>query len=32
MKMRMDIITADGELVCEAFNLVVSRGTAASAG
>jgi acyl dehydratase len=31
MKMRMDIITTDGELVCEAFNLVVSRGTAASA-
>jgi acyl dehydratase len=32
MKMRMDISTTDGELVCEAFNLVVSRGTAASAG
>jgi acyl dehydratase len=31
MKMRMDISTTDGELVCEAFNLVVSRGTAASA-
>lgn len=32
MKMRMDISTTDGELVCEAFNLVVSRGTAAQAG
>lgn len=32
MKMRMDITTADGELVCEAYNLVVSRGTAASGG
>jgi acyl dehydratase len=32
MKMRMDISTTDGELVCEAYNLVVSRGTAASAG
>jgi acyl dehydratase len=32
MKMRMDISTTDGELVCEAFNLVVSRGTAARAG
>jgi acyl dehydratase len=30
MKMRMDIV-ADGELVCGAYNLVVSRGTAASA-
>jgi len=30
MKMRMDIKAADGELVCEAYNLVVSRGTAAS--
>jgi acyl dehydratase len=30
MKMRMDITAADGELVCEAYNLVVSRGTAAS--
>jgi acyl dehydratase len=32
LKMRMDITTADGELICEAHNLVVSRGTAASAG
>jgi acyl dehydratase len=32
MKMRMDITTIEGELVCEAYNLVVSRGTAASAG
>jgi acyl dehydratase len=32
MRMRMDISTAEGELVCEAYNLVVSRGTAASAG
>jgi acyl dehydratase len=32
MKMRMDISTTDGELVCEAFNLIVSRGTAAPAG
>jgi acyl dehydratase len=32
LKMRMDISTTDGELVCEAYNLVVSRGTAASAG
>jgi acyl dehydratase len=32
MKMRMDIATTDGELICEAFNLIVSRGTAASAG
>jgi acyl dehydratase len=31
LKMRMDITTADGELICEAHNLVVSRGTAASA-
>jgi acyl dehydratase len=31
MKMRMDISTTDGELVCEAYNLVVSRGTAAAA-
>jgi acyl dehydratase len=31
MKMRMDITTTNGELVCEAFNLIVSRGTAASA-
>jgi acyl dehydratase len=31
MMMRMDIRTTDGELVCEAYNLVVSRGTAASA-
>jgi acyl dehydratase len=30
MKMRMDIKTADGETVCEAFNLIVSRGTAAT--
>lgn len=30
MRMRMDISTTDGELVCEAFNLVVSRGTAAA--
>jgi acyl dehydratase len=30
MKMRMDITAGDGELVCEAYNLVVSRGTAAS--
>lgn len=29
LKMRMDITAADGELVCEAYNLVVSRGTAA---
>ena len=28
MLMRMDIRDADGELVCEAYNLVVSRGTA----
>jgi hypothetical protein len=28
--MRMDITAADGELVCEAYNLVVSRGTASS--
>ncbi|MBV9487050.1 MAG: MaoC family dehydratase N-terminal domain-containing protein [Frankiaceae bacterium] len=32
MLMRQDITDADGELVCEAFNMVVSRGTAASAG
>jgi acyl dehydratase len=32
MKMRMDISTTDGELICEAFNLIVSRGTAAAAG
>jgi acyl dehydratase len=32
MQMRMDITDASGELVCEAYNLVVSRGTAASAG
>jgi acyl dehydratase len=32
MRMRMDISTSEGELVCEAYNLVVSRGTAASAG
>jgi acyl dehydratase len=32
LKMRMDITTADGELICEAHNLVVSRGTAATAG
>jgi acyl dehydratase len=32
MKMRMDITAADGEVVCEAYNLVVSRGTAAGAG
>jgi acyl dehydratase len=31
LKMRMDITTTDGELVCEAHNLVVSRGTAAAA-
>ena len=31
MRMRMDISTSEGELVCEAYNLVVSRGTAASA-
>jgi acyl dehydratase len=30
MKMRMDISTADGETICEAFNLIVSRGTASS--
>jgi acyl dehydratase len=28
MKMRMDIITTDGETICEAYNLIVSRGTA----
>jgi acyl dehydratase len=32
MKMRMDITTADGELICEAHNLVVSRGTASGGG
>jgi acyl dehydratase len=32
MKMRMDIATTDGELICEAFNLIVSRGTAAPSG
>ena len=32
MKMRMDISTTNGELVCEAHNLIVSRGTAAAAG
>src|SRR5256885_3268059 len=32
MKMRMDITAADGELVCEAYNLVVSRGTAEGGG
>jgi acyl dehydratase len=32
LKMRMDIITTDGELVCEAYNLIVSRGTAAAKG
>jgi acyl dehydratase len=32
LQMRMDISTTDGELVCEAFNLIVSRGTAAAAG
>jgi acyl dehydratase len=32
LKMRMDITGADGELICEAHNLVVSRGTAARAG
>jgi len=32
MKMRMDISTTDGELICEAHNLIVSRGTAAAAG
>jgi acyl dehydratase len=31
IKMRMDISTTGGELICEAYNLVVSRGTAASA-
>jgi acyl dehydratase len=31
MKMRMDIITTDGETICEAYNLIVSRGTAAAA-
>jgi acyl dehydratase len=31
LKLRMEITAADGELVCEAFNIVVSRGTAASA-
>jgi acyl dehydratase len=31
MKMRMDVKTTDGELICEAYNLIVSRGTAASA-
>jgi acyl dehydratase len=31
LKMRMDITAADGELICEAHNLVVSRGTAAKA-
>jgi acyl dehydratase len=31
LKLRMDITAADGELVCEAYNIVVSRGTAASA-
>jgi len=30
MKMRMDIITTDEETICEAFNLIVSRGTAAA--
>jgi acyl dehydratase len=30
--LRMDIHTQDGELVCTAYNLVVSRGTAAKAG
>jgi acyl dehydratase len=29
MKMRMDITTAEGETICEAYNLIVSRGTAA---
>jgi acyl dehydratase len=32
IKMRMDITTTDGELICEAYNLIVSRGTAARAG
>jgi len=32
MKMRQEIRTTSGELICEAINLVVSRGTAASAG
>jgi acyl dehydratase len=32
LKMRMDITTTDGELVCEAYNLIVSRGTATPAG
>jgi acyl dehydratase len=32
LKMRMDIITTGGELVCEAYNLIVSRGTAAPKG
>jgi acyl dehydratase len=32
MRMRQEIRTTGGELVCEAINLVVSRGTAASAG
>ncbi|HTR70668.1 MAG TPA: MaoC family dehydratase N-terminal domain-containing protein [Mycobacteriales bacterium] len=31
MRMRMDIRTTAGELVCEAYNVVVSRGTAAGA-
>jgi acyl dehydratase len=31
MSMRMEIRTTDGELICEGFNLIVSRGTAASA-
>jgi acyl dehydratase len=29
MTMRMEISTTEGELVCEAVNVVVSRGTAA---
>jgi acyl dehydratase len=32
LKLRMDITDASGAVVCEAHNLVVSRGTAASAG
>jgi acyl dehydratase len=32
MTMRMDITTATGETICEAFNLIVSRGTAAGSG
>jgi acyl dehydratase len=31
LTLRMDITTTDGEPICEAYNLVVSRGTAASA-